>query len=375
MARRGQGEGSVYQRGDGYWCANVRLPNGRRVVRYARTKKEASTLLAQLSHRRRTGVLAAPTKIQVGEWLDQWLEHRYPELRPTTFRKYESVVRVHLAPGLGPLRLSRLTSAHVAQLVGELARDRAYTAQVARDVLNMACEYAVRLGVLGANPVEAVDSPTARPRKRHRWDLDEAVKFLGSIGGDRDEALWVLLAGSGMRIGEALGLQWGDIDFDGGLVHIRRALAWVGSRPVLGEPKTKAGERSLALPSFVLTQLRHWKAHQAEDHLRAGADWIDGRDAVFTRTDGGPPWSSVLGRRFRKACDGAGVPQMRVHDLRHVHASLAVASGADPKTIQTRLGHATLEMTLNVYSHRVQDSDRRLAESFDVLLGGDRKLG
>ena len=367
MARRAHGEGSLYQRKDGYWCASVQLPNGKRVTKYAKTKRAAADLLADLTRRRSLGRLAAPTKLTVGEWLDSWLEERRPQLRPTTYRKYESAIRVQLKPEAGAIRLSRLNPPMVAYLVAAVAEEHPHMAQVVRLVLLMACGHAVKRGVLSSNPVEAVEAPKATDRTRERWTPAQFRLFARGADGIREGPLWLLLAGTGLRVGEALGLEWRDIDFDSAQLRVERAVAWVGSTPVLGDPKSKAGRRLVTAPAFVLAHLRRWRAVQAQERLLAGPHWAEKRGAVFTTASGATPASAVLWRQFQRACVRVKVPRMRVHDLRHVHASMAVAAGADPKTVQNRLGHATLDMTLNVYSHRVEENDRRLADEFDRL--------
>lgn len=335
------------------------------MTRYAPTKKEASALLADMGLKRRTGRLAAPTKITVGEWLDTWLEDRRRSIRPTTYRKYELAVRVHLKPELAQMRLSRLNSALVSHVVGQVADESPFMAVEVRQVLKMACDYAVRLGVLEHNPVAAVPSPRRQAKQRHRWTPDEFRQFVRWAEATEGTELWLVLLGTGMRLGEALGLQWNDIDLDAKALSIRRAVSFVAAKRVLGEPKSKAGIRTISLPDFTVNALRRQRVHQAEWRLAAGPEWQDSRGAAFTSADGSTPSASALWQRFQRDCAKADVPRMRVHDLRHVHASVAVSSGADPKSLQARLGHATLEMTLNVYSHHTRHEDRALASKLD----------
>ena len=367
MAQRGHGEGSVYQRSDGRWCISVRLPGGKRVVRYAQTRKDAATVLSELTRRRRVGQLAPTTKMTVKEWITEWLDLRRPYLRPKTVRNYSTAVRIHIVPTLGGVRLSRLAPLHVDYVVADLAAQHADMARLVYAVLRMSCAAAVRAGLLGANPVEGLLPPRVHRPERPIWDEPELTTFLRVSADDRFSALWALLVGTGVRIGEALGLQWEDVDWEAGTVRVRRSLSQVDGRMSLGEPKSNAGLRTIALPAFVVTRLRTWKAHQSAERLRAGVDWQDARHAVFTEPDGmSTPYSRAY-RRFQVVRRRSRVTRISLHGLRHVHASFAVASGADAKTLQVRLGHATVAMSMDVYAHRVQGGDQRIADAFDRL--------
>ena len=369
MARRGHNEGSLYRRKDGYWCASIRVPSGKRVVRYAQTKKEAARILGDLAGKQRMGRLAAPTSLTVEDWLTQWLADVRTRVRPTTYRRYESAARLYLRPSLGTVRLQRVTPTHISLVITGLS-DRPAMARTVLEVARRALGAAVRFDLLATNPAERVDPPPAHRREPPIWTPEQFARFIRSVQEDRWGPLWLTLAGTGLRVGEALGLEWSDVSLDEETLRIRHALAWVGSTPVLGQPKTEAGRRTVTLAQFIVRALHRQRAWQAEDRLAAGLSWLSERDACFTESDGRTPGSGTLGKRFRRACVLADVPSLRIHDLRHVHASLAIADGADPKTVQARLGHASVHMTLGVYSHRVQGGDRRVAEAFDRIASG-----
>ena len=368
MSRRAQGEGSLFQRGDGYWCASVRLPSGQRVTRYGKTKKDAAAALAELTKRRTAGQLAAPSKVTVGEWCDTWFASHRQRLRPTTQRNYAGTLRRDIQPVLGPLRLSRLTPLLAQGLVDEVGAEHPHQAAVVRIVLHEACARAVEMGLLGRNPVADVRVPVPARVERTVWGPEEVRCFRASAAGSRDAALWDVLLGGGLRIGEALGAEWADLDLDAGTLRVVRTLSYLGGDGYrLGPPKTRAGVRRVALPTWAIASLRAWRARQAEERLRAGPDWADVRSAVFLAITGKPLSPGSLRRRFRAACDRAHVPPLRVHDLRHVHASLAIAGGGDPKAVQQRLGHSTVDETLRVYAHAMVGSDRRIVAHLDRL--------
>jgi len=190
MSRRARGEGSIFQRQDGYWCASARLPSGKRIVRYRRTKQEAAAALVAL--RTETG-LVPPPPVTVATWLDQWLELRRVALRPRTLRNYRSVVHAYLQPAFGAVLLTDLPPLQVEQLIVRIAEAHPFQARVVLNVLRSACAHAVRLRYLAVNPAAVVPLPPAEPRPRVRWDAAQLATFLEASQQERESALWALV--------------------------------------------------------------------------------------------------------------------------------------------------------------------------------------
>ena len=214
------------------------------------------------------------------------------------------------------------------------------------------------------------DPPKASAEHHDRlpvWSAEQLAAFLGHVSDDRLYALWRLLAMTGMRRGEALGLAWEDGDMEAGSVTIRRAWIPVNGVAQFSEPKSRRSRRTIALDPVTLEVLRFHAAHQADEQT----DWAEGYAAaglVFTRPDGRPlvPWA--VSKAFREHSKAALLPPIPLHGLRHTYATLALASGVNPRIVSGRLGHATVALTLDVYSHVLPQADREAAEKIAALL-------
>ena len=183
------------------------------------------------------------------------------------------------------------------------------------------------------------------------WTADELRTFLAHVADDRLAPLWTLLAMTGVRRGEALGLRWKDVDLDAGRISIRQTLIAVGYDVQVGQPKTKRGRRSVALDPGTVATLRSWRARRQKERMAWGQGALAGDDLVFTRENGEHLHPDRVSKLFDGHVRRIMLPRIRLHDLRHTHASLALAAGVNPKVVSDRLGHATVSMTLDVYSH------------------------
>lgn len=352
--------GSLYQRADGYWVAALTVA-GKRVVRYGKTKREAQERLAELQREHHAGQLARPTKVTVAAWVEEWLQQREGDLRPSTLRTYRLVLSA-VMPHVGHVRLSRLTPADIAHALGLLraAKMGSRRIQMAHAYLRAALSGAVTLGLLGYNPAEHVPSPKHEARQQPEWNAEQMKRWLTTAlaSNYRHAPLLAFLLGSGLRFGEAVGLRWGDVDVATGTVTVRRAIVWEGNSHASAQPpKTKHGYRTLSLPAYCLSL------------LAALPRPLNSDSAVFTSETGTTPAQSVVGTTMRKLSEQAGVPTIPVHGLRHCHAALLLSEGVDVQALRRRLGHARVDMTVNRYAYAVRADEeaavlleRRLSE-------------
>ena len=233
-------------------------------------------------------------------------------------------------------------------------------------VLHRALKDAVRWGRLARNPADLADPPrvTARGHELRTWSAEQLAAFLNSQRTDGQYALWQVLAMTGLRRGEALGLRWRDVDLEAGRLCVRRSLVPEGSQVAFHEPKTARGRRVVALDPDTVAVLRDQAAQQLTDQS-ATENWDD-TGLVFTNGAGQAlhPW--LVSRCFRAALKEAMLPDIRLHDLRHTHATLALQAGIHPKVVSERLGHATVAITLDTYSHAIpamhEEAATRIAE-------------
>lgn len=377
-ARRGRGEASVFQReADGLWVGTISMGfdgDGKRKRRtvYGTTKREVLDKLSELRSDARVGNLPGVSGMTVGQLVSQWLKVSEPKSAVRTFEERERLVKNHLRPRLGGVRLDRLTSLHVEGLYADMHRDKIgpFAIRSTADVLSIVLNYAVRLKLIPANPAAAVAKPKT-PKRDMLFLTDEQAKWV--ITAARRSNLFALVSaalGTGMRQGELLGLGWEDVDLRNGTINVRRSLSQTKAGFVLKEPKSAASRRTIALPAFVVDALTTHKA----DMLKAG---LLAAPVFCTRTGNYLNKKNVL-RAFRgivKAANkvvGAGetaIPEkLRFHDMRHTVASLLLSKGHSLRAVSQRLGHANPVMTLRVYAHCMPTDDAQLADGLNRLM-------
>ena len=370
--RRGNAEGSVYQRADGRWVAQVKPVDGTRVYRYARTRAEAAAKLTLLLKAASDGLPMPPERQTVGAYLEEWLETTAkPGLRPASYVSYAGIVRGHLVPELGKVPLSRLTPQQVQAMMNRKLEAGLSPRRVdyLRGVLRRALNDALRWGLVARNVATLV-----RPPKRERFEIRpldpaQARAFLEAVRGDRLEALYSVALAIGLRQGEALGLRWEDVDLEAGLLHVRKALQRIDEQWQFVEPKSPRSRRTVHLPAVVVESLWAHRAAQREERLLAGAEWEDW-GLVFTTPLGRPLDASNVTHAFQRHVARAGLPRQRFHDLRHACASLLLAQGVNPRVVMEVLGHSQITLTLDTYSHVIPALQVEAAARMDTLLRG-----
>jgi integrase len=348
MAKRAHGEGSLFQRKDGRWQASLQVRGVRRTV-YAQSRAAALAKLAEL--RRQAGVgLADPGRRTVGDLLDEWLRAVGPTLKPRTLSDYRYTCDTYIRPALGGVRPSQLAPLHLQRFCGDLVRrGLGRTARKCHALLHRALRFAVLWGWLSENPADRVLPPAHRAQRKTIWSRAELDRFLEATRSHKLYALWLLLISTGMRLGEALALQWEDVDLAAAVIRVNRALSWVGGEALVHPPKTAAGTRAVAVPPEVIAALRR---HAGQQVLAGMAGRL-----VFCRRDGGPLRHNVVERALREACRDACVPEVTPHTLRHLHASLLLDAGLPVPVVSARLGHTTAAVTMAVYAHALKGGE------------------
>jgi integrase len=234
-------------------------------------------------------------------------------------------------------------------------------------MLHRALRDAVRLGYLVRNVADAVTPPRGASPEMQVWTPEQLRAFLTEVRHDRLYALWLLVATTGMRRAELAGLRWVDIDLDAARLSPRRPRVVVNYVVHESEPKTRMGKRSLALDPATLAALQEQKAHQDQERAEVGAAWMDS-GLVFTRPDGSPIHPDLITDWFRRLARAAGLPPIRLHDVRHSYATAALAAGIPAKVVSERLGHANIAITLDVYSHVIPGMDAAAANAVASLI-------
>lgn len=366
--RRGSGEGSIFQRGDGLWTATLNIgydEKGKRRRRtvYGKSKKVVQEKLTRLQADSLSGTLTAASRDSVADYLDRWLKDAVkPSTRDATYRCYEGIVRNHINPRIGGVTLTKLTPLHIQGLYSSMERDgvSARVRELTHAVLRRALNQGVKWGNLARNVCTAVEKPKVQKKAMQVLRPEEAGRFLAASKSDRLHALYVLALGTGLRQGELLGLHWTHVDLRAGTLSVVQTLLENNGELKLGEPKSAKGRRLVHLPAMAIEALReHRKLMLAEGHP---GPW------VFCDTEGGPlRKSNLLRRSFKPILKEAKLPEIRFHDLRHTAATLLLAEGVHPKVVQERLGHSQISLTLDTYSHVLPSMQQEAAAKLDRL--------
>jgi integrase len=371
--KRGAGEGSYRLRTDGRWEVRFTSSNGRSKSLYGKTRQEV-----QKKHRAALRDLDNGLDLDAGrqtteQFLMQWLEKSVePTVRTSTYRHYEQIVRVHIVPSLGRVRLDKLTPLQVQHLLNEKAKAGLAPRTVGhvRAVLRNALNQALRWGLVTRNAAE-LSAPPRQPKSPVKpLTAEQARAFLEFSKADRLGPLFAAALSTGMRQGELLGLRWEDIDFERRTVSVRRALQRVDGEPTFVEPKSESSRRMITVPTAALDAFRDQQARQRERRLLSGDRWQDW-ELVFTATNGAPLEQSNVTHRLQKLLNEAGLPRQRFHDLRHACASLLLEAGVPARTIMGMLGHSQISLTLNTYAHLSPTLERDAAEAIDRMLAGE----
>lgn len=373
--RRGHGEGAVYQRKDGRWVGTIDLgwQDGRRQRKsyYGKTQREVQSKLAA-GRRHVADGLSLPSERQtVGRFLSAWLRDVADvNLRPSTAIRYRQLIERHILPTLGRRPLTRLSpydlqALYAAKLDVELAPR---TVGHIHRVLHRALADAVRWGSVVRNVCDAVSPPKVARKEMHVLNAGEVRQLLTTAADDGLEAFYVLAVTSGLRQGELLALKWRDVDLSEAKISVQRT---VRRLPKLGmvesEPKSAAGRRTVRLTPLAVSALQRHRTRQNGDRLAAYV-WDD-RDLVFTNEIGRHIEPQNLQRRsWWPLLERAELPRIRFHDLRHTAATLMMLSGVPVKAVSEMLGHSSITLTLDTYSHVLPDMQADAASKMQTLL-------
>jgi integrase len=373
--RRDAGDGSIFQRSDGRWVARLRDAAGRPRYLYAKDRAHAKQRLAEAQAVVQTGQPLPDQRMTFGRYLVDWVAGLgAASVKPRTIAYYETYVRRHVLPNevaqkpLARLEPSDLRRLYAAKLSSGLSSTSVHHIHA---VIHVALQRAVDDGILGRN-VAAQVGRSNRPKAR-RFEMstiaagDQPRRFLEAAKGERLEALLVLAITTGMRRGELLALRWKDVDLDRGTLAVTGSLQG-GSRATLNIATPKSGKsRSVALGTVAVNVLREHRKRQAQEQFLLGGEWRD-LGLVFSTEFGDFLSPTSLRLALRRTLTRANLPTIRFHDLRHSAATLMLSRGVHPKMASEMLGHSTIAITLDLYSHVSANMQRQAADAIDAAL-------
>jgi len=384
--------GHITKRGENSYSVVIRRGRDPNTGKYLQswftvkgTKKDAEKKLAELLHQLDNGVFMKPGKTSLAEFLERWLtDYVWPNLSPRTAEGYEHIIRKHLIPGLGnmvltqlkPEQLQRYYSAKLA--AGRCDGKGALSARTVRHhhvTLHNALQSAVKCGLLSRNPADAVSTPRYQRPEWHTLSEDDISTLLEAAKETPYYALFYMALFTGMRRSELLALRWSDVDLLLCQVHIAQTLHHLRNGEfVLRPPKTAKGRRMVSLsPSAALVLAEHRQKQEAINLMQGITLRED--DLIFTGLNGHPILPDTITHAWIKLVRRTGLDGIRFHDARHTHASLMLKQGVHPKIVQERLGHASIAITLDTYSHVTPGLQEAAAARFDELVIPKRKNG
>lgn len=395
--------GSVKQRTKGSWFIRVELEpdplTGKRRQKaetFVGNKRDADTRLSELLGKARQGTIGNAGRLTVGEYLDRWLtEHAEANLSPRTTARYRVVVARQIKPYVGRVQFDKLRPSHVLDFKTALraatktqqrrkARAGApaspdvepagplapLTQRKAFRVLFTALEHAVAWKLISSNPAATITAPAATAPEMKTWTAEQSASFVAAseCQGLAWQAFFNVALNTGMRLAELTGLRWQDVDLASGVVRVRQTVAYVsGAGLVVKPPKTAASRRSIPIGASLVALLRRHRAVQNELRLASGPAWRD-HDLVFPSSVGTPVQEYIVRKVLARICAVAEVPIIRVHDIRHTAATLMLIAGVNPKVVSERLGHATIAITLQTYTHVLPTMQQDAANLLESLL-------
>lgn len=371
-----------------YWESRVTVGRdpgtGKQIQRSftGKTQKEVREKMQAAAVEVNQGTYTAPSKLTVGQWLDIWQRDYLGAVKPFTVQCYERSVRLYIRPALGAIKLEALDAHTVQQFINELGQPRGEkpalspkTVRNAHGVLHKALQQAVRVGYIRFNPADSCELPRAERKEIKPLDDAAISAFLQAIKGHRFEAIYLTMLFTGLRRGEACGLTWGCVDLERGTILVNKQLQNVPGQP--GEfrlvPTKNSKSRTITAAPFVVKLLRRHKTQQTEARLKAGPLWEDS-GFVFCNEIGERISPSTVYHNYKRVVASIGLPEARLHDLRHSYAVAALRAGDDIKTVQGNLGHHAAAFTLDVYGHVTEEMKQASADRMEQFIKGVSNL-
>lgn len=370
--KRGQNEGSIYQRGDGRWCAAVSIGNGKRKYVYGATAEAVREKLLRLQYQKSQGNSIESNSQTVTTLSQQYLLALESTVKPSTLTRYEILLRRQVLPIIGAVRVENLEPEHFEAVYSTGLREglSPQTVVHVHRVIHSMLRRAERR--LNRNVASLVKPPRVPHREMRILNKDEARRFLDAARNTRLEAMWQLAIGTGMRLGEMLALQWDSVDLNKSALNVKATLKWRARRgPFLTEPNSVRSRRQLHLTASVVSALRAHYTSQLEEWMKTGDAWRD-TGFVFTSAIGTPlRRENVTRRHFKPILKAAGIDvATRVHDLRHTAISFALSAGVAPTDVAVMAGHG-VAVTLERYAHALPGASNRAANAIEAIVLGN----
>lgn len=358
--RRGNNEGSIFwDTSKERWCAEITLLDSRRKRKRNKSKKVVQDWLLEQRNQIQQGIVVNDTNETVREYLTRFLEEVVAHtVKPSTYTSYSFWITSHIIPSIGRIKLKNLQPHHLQKLYSTKLEEglSKRSVQYIHAIIRRALNEAVKQGFIVRNPTNAVTAPKPQRKNFTTLTVEQVRKLLREVEGHRFYPIYVIAVMMGLRKGEILGLRWQDVNFDNNTISIENIVYEIKGNLYQGVPKTKRSKRTVAMPDFVSNVLVNYKTDTGKT-----------QGLIFQTSTGRPISLRNLSRHYYKARDEAGIPKVRFHDLRHTAATLLLKENVHPKIVQEMLGHSSITLTLDTYSHVIPGIQKKAAEKMDYL--------
>lgn len=383
MGKRANGEGSIRKRKDGYWLVTfptgIYKDDGKRelIYRYTGTQAEAAEILRQLQAEKAMGISQSSTVIKTGDWLNEWIEKtQAPKLAPATLANYRNSYLNHLKPALGEIQLKKLETYHIQRTLDNIGES--YSTFVKNyTVIHGALERAVKLGMLAKNPCKGVNFPAKNTKPMRVLSREEQCRYVEALDGEFYRPLLLTYLYTGMRLGEALPLQWCDVDLENRTIRVNKKAITVhnhythtAKQEIQNFCKTESSKRTIVITAGLAEILAEHKEKEKELAAALRESWSEA-ELVFKNTRRHIVQASNIDEINARIYKKAGIEGATNHTLRHTYATRCFEAGVDIKAISEQLGHANVKTTYNIYVHLLNDTKVR---EIDKLAGIDSLL-
>jgi len=381
---RGNGEGTIVKRKDGRWMGAITIgkkKNGgiKRKYVYGKKRKEVAEKMTRIKNELLNNSYVEPSDLMLKEWLYRWIEGRKSSLAYSTYNNYKVMIRNHLEPDIGDISLNDLSSRMIQELLNEKLENgridskgglSVRTVKYIYQTLHAALEQAVKENLIRNNPSKAVELPKKQEEKKLKtWNQKQVYIFLSTAKKFNYYPLMFLAVHTGMRKGELLGLKWEDISFEKKRIEVKRQLARTDKGLIFKKVKTDSGNRIIPITDNIVRILKNYRLKQKETKLMLGEQY-NNLNLVGANKIGKPIDPRNLYREFKKIIKKANLQEIRFHDLRHTFATLFLEAGGAIKTLQQILGHSSITVTIDTYSHVTEqmliDAEKKIKEMFAI---------
>lgn len=364
--RRANGEGSIYKHEKGFWVGRYSYHGTRKAI-YGKTQAEVRKKLREIATKIDADEFIEDEDITVEQWMDIWQNDYLGNVKPGTVANYEMHNRLYITPEIGSIKLCDLKAPQIQKMYNKLIRKGLSPKSVknTHGCLHRALDIAVKVGYLSKNVTEACILPRVEQSEIEPLDTPDVVALMKVLNTAEYGALFKTALFTGMRSGELLGLTWDCVDFENGVIYVKKQLIQPrhkGDKPYWGTLKNDKPRTILPAP-YVMEVLKEHKEHQKQQELAAGSAWNPGKfpNLVFTHPDGSHLSQPTLWKQFQKVLSDAGLGHHRFHDLRHSYSVISLQAGDDMKTLQMNLGHHTAAFTMQRYAHATATMNRASA--------------